>query len=85
MQEESTQDFRRHPAPGQPALGAGSVSLAGVDHLLLLHLERGQVHRQGASLVQIMPFPMITAVVLDLLTFCMFGEVLEMPWEPPSE
>lgn len=85
MQEEGAKDFRRHPAPGQPALGAGSVSLAGVDHLLLLHLERGQVHRQGESLVQIKPLPLITAGALDLLSFCMFREVLGIPWEPPAE
>ena len=34
---------------GHCALGAGSVSSAGVDHLLLLHLERGQVHRQSRN------------------------------------
>lgn len=85
MQEESTKDFRWHPAPGQPALGASSVSLTGVDHLLLLHLERGQVHRQGESLVHIKTLHLITAGVLDVLTFCTVREVLVIPWEPPSD
>lgn len=85
MQEESAKDFGWHPAPGQPALGAGSVSLAGMDHLLLLHLERGQVHRQGEYLVQIKPLLLVTAGALDLLTCCTFREVLGIPWEQPSE
>jgi len=85
MQEESAKDFRWHPECRQPALGAGSVSLAGMDHLLLLHLERGQVHRQGESLVQIKPLPLIIGGVLDLLAFCMFRELVGIPWGPPSE
>jgi len=31
------------------------VFAAGVDHLLLLHLERGQVHRKGECLAHIEP------------------------------
>lgn len=45
------------------------MSPAGVDHLLLLHLERGQVYREGECLVQIKPLPLLTAGVLDLLAF----------------
>lgn len=58
------------------------MSLAGLDHLLLLYLERGQVHGQGESLVQVKPLPLVTALVV--LTFHRFREVLEVPLEPLS-
>lgn len=48
-QEASPGTYGWYSQTGHCALGAGSVSPAGVDHLLLLHLERGQVHRQSRN------------------------------------
>ena len=47
LQETCSQHQPRHPAPGRRALGAGPVSPARLDHLLLLHLEGRQDHWQG--------------------------------------
>lgn len=46
-QEARPEDLGWHPASGGPALGAGPVPPARLGHLLLLHLEGGQVHGQG--------------------------------------
>lgn len=46
-QETCSGNHLGHPRPGGPAVGAGPVPPACLDHLLLLHLERGQVHGQG--------------------------------------
>lgn len=48
-QTQSAEDIRWYWAHGRNTLGAGHVSGLGMVHLLLLHLERTQVNRQGEA------------------------------------
>ena len=47
VQEESVERHRESPPDGQRPVGTGPVSAAVLDRVLLLHLERCEVHRKG--------------------------------------
>lgn len=47
LQEESAEDFPRPRPHGLSELGPGSVPVHRLGHVLLLHLEGGEIHREG--------------------------------------
>ncbi len=47
LQEKSAEDFPWHWPHGLSELGPGPVSVHRLDHVLLLHLEGGEIHRKG--------------------------------------
>lgn len=49
LQEENFKRHRECARAGQHPMGVGSVSPAGLGRLLLLYLERSEVHRKGCS------------------------------------
>lgn len=49
LQEKSFECHRKCPRVRRHAMGAGSVSSAILDHLLLLCLERSEVHGEGRT------------------------------------
>lgn len=51
FQEKNSENHRKYRGIWQCAVGAGPVSSLVLDHLLLLYLERGKVHREGRTII----------------------------------
>lgn len=51
FQEKNFEHHRKYRRVWQCAVGAGPVSSLVLDHLLLLHLERCKVHREGRTIM----------------------------------
>lgn len=49
LQEKSAEALPRHRPNGHSELGHGPVSVHRLGHVLLLHLEGGEIHRKGGS------------------------------------
>lgn len=65
LQAKSAEDFPGHWPHGISKLGPGSVSVHCLGHVLLLHLEGGEIHRKGGSEV-------IQSCIWCLFLLCMF-------------
>ena len=57
--------------PGADQVGPGSVSAGRLGHLLLLHLERSQVHRKGTTLAPVC----VCVCACDCVYVCAFTHV----------